>query len=355
MKMKEKVIPVILAGGNGSRLWPISRKNHPKQFFNPDGNGSLLIRTLERAKAVAVNALPLIVISAQNAEETEKHLEAEKGNYELLKEPFPAGTAAAVAYAAVFLQKREESGILVMMPADHCIPDLKQFCNDIRNAVYVSKAKTAITVLGIKPRYPATGFGYAEEEKPEKLNDIVFCRVKRFVEKPRREKARRYIKKGTYLWNSGITVCPLTVVAEALSRNFSDYEKMLRVAEGDWDGLTQIYRETENISFDCSVLEKEKEIYILRAGFPWHDMGTFQSLAAVIPPDSAGNVRKGNTILKDVNSSVIVSDTALTAVIGVRDMVVVNIDGIVLVCPRRKGEEVRDIVAALSDGNEKYK
>jgi mannose-1-phosphate guanylyltransferase len=179
--------------------------------------------------------------------------------------------------------------------------------------------------------------------------------VHRFVEKPHREKARRYLKKGTYHWNSGMSVFPLKAIFDIFDRHLSSFgEKFSDVGVYDREGVYKVYTELENISFDVGILEKEKEIYLVEADFRWDDVGSFNSLGSLITPDEQLNIIKGNPVLKDVRGSVILTDNRLCAVIGMKDVVIVEDNGVLLICPRRRVEEIKEIVASLKDANEQY-
>ena len=354
--MAEKVIPLIIAGGKGSRFWPLSRENYPKQFLSLDGGDSLLKRAFLRGQRVAVNAVPYIIAGEDQRELVYAALAENEGAYQFIGEPCAKNTAAAVYWASSRIRALEGDGIIVLLPSDHQIPDEEAFAKTIVKAVAVSEAKRSITVIGVTPHYPATGYGYAERGRKEYLDhDAAFYRVRRFVEKPHREKARRYLKKGTYDWNSGISVFPLPEIFEIFQRHLPGLgQRFNEISIYDEIMVREVYTEAESISFDNGILEKEKEIYLVEADFHWDDVGSYNSISALMNPDERGNILRGNHVLKDVHGSVILTDNQLTAVCGVRDIVVVEDHGVLLICPRRRVEEVRELVASLQEENQRY-
>ncbi|MGI5873620.1 MAG: mannose-1-phosphate guanylyltransferase [Bacillota bacterium] len=354
--MSEKIIPLIIAGGKGSRFWPLSRENRPKQFLDLDGRGALLSQCLGRAVSCAVGAVPYVIAGADQAEAVVSVLGEEGERYRFIPEPMGRNTAAAVAWGCRVIRHREGEGVAAVMPADHLIADGALFEKTFRRAAAVAQKERALTVIAVPPRYPATGYGYAERDKKEYLAGEPYYRVKRFVEKPHREKARRYLKKGTYDWNSGIVAAPLDVFEAVLRRRLPDGGAPLySVSPETGEGLNEAYAALEPLSFDRAVLEKEKEVFLVEADFGWEDVGSFHRLASLLPTDENGNVRRGNHVLNGVRDSVVITDNRLTAVIGVRDLVVIEDRGVLLICPRRRVEEIGETVAALRDGNEKYR
>lgn len=348
--MAEKVIPLIIAGGKGSRFWPLSREQKPKQFLALDGSVTLLERTFIRAEAIAVNAVPYIIAGADQYEQVMAVLPKTEGVYHFISEPEGKNTAAAVYWASCCIREAEGDGIIVVLPADHFIDDLSAFVSSAASAVKAAEVKNTIVLMGISPKYPATGYGYIERGKKERVSDCRCCKVRRFVEKPHRKKAKRYLKEGTYLWNSGISVFPLSVI-------FSIYQKCLGNMTEAFDRLSidkavtlqDVYHSLEGISFDYGILERYSNLYVVPADFKWDDVGSYSHLGALIPPDKEGNICKGNCALRDTSDAVVLTDNLFTAVIGLKDVVIAENQGVLLVCHRSKTEEIRHLVDSLPD------
>ena len=350
--MAEKVIPLIIAGGKGSRFWPLSREQKPKQFLALDGSVTLLRRTFARAEAIAVNAVPYIVAGADQYEQVRDALDDKEGQCRFIGEPEGRNTAAAVYLASLCIREREGEGIVVVLPADHFIDDTDAFVASIRQAAAIAEMKNTIVLLGITPKYPAEGYGYIERGKTEHFAAYRCCKVRRFVEKPRRKRAKRFLKEGNYMWNSGIFVFPLSAIFQIYRRCLADMTAAFSYCGAeDPDSLREIYPSLESISFDRGILERCGGLYVVSASFGWDDVGSYSHLNALIPPDEKGNVCMGNCELRDTADSVILTDNRLTAVIGLKDVVIAENRGVLLVCHRSRVEEIRQLVDSLEGEN----
>ncbi len=357
--MSKKVVPLILAGGKGSRFWPLSRDKCPKQFLSI-GNGCLLERTYKRVKYLGGGIAPYIVAAAEQKDLVLRHCGEKIEESHVITEPIPKNTAAAIYWSALKIHKELGDVTLAVFPSDHEIDDADKFHDTMSAAAGVCEKTLSPVVIGVKPRYIATGFGYVERGKSFYEDDLRYYKVRRFVEKPHREKARRYLKKGTYYWNSGIFILPLpeffsvydTYLPE-FKEIFTDAAEAIGTAD-EADLLAKAFNQVGNISFDIGILEKTRDIYLVETAFSWDDVGTYNSLGAIIPPDDNGNIKSGNTVLREVKNSVVIGGSNLIAVIGVRDLTVIEDNGVVLVCPRKRVEEIKEIVTSLEGDNKKY-
>ena len=350
--MAEKVIPLIIAGGKGSRFWPLSREQKPKQFLALDGSVTLLEHTFARAEAIAVNAVPYIIAGADQYDRVKDALGEKEGLCHFIGEPEGKNTAAAVYLASLCIREREGDGTVVVLPADHFVDDTDAFVSSAARAAEIARIKNTIVLLGITPKYPAEGYGYIERGKTEHTDDFRYFKVRRFVEKPRRKRAKRYIKEGSFLWNSGIFVFPLSAIFSIYRRCLADMTTAFQYGGAeDPESLREIYPFLENISFDRGILERCGGLYVVPASFGWDDVGSYSHLSALIPPDKKGNVCKGNCELRDTADSVILTDNRLTAVIGLKDVVIVEDCGVLLVCHRSRTEDIRQLVDSLEGEN----
>ncbi|MDO4542583.1 MAG: sugar phosphate nucleotidyltransferase, partial [Bacillota bacterium] len=324
------------------------------------GASCLLERTYRRVKYLGGEEAPYIVAAKDQLPLVLSHCGEEITEDRVIGEPVSRNTAAAIYWSALKIQKKLGDVVLAVFPADHQISDEVKFRETMSAATAVCEKTGTIVVIGVKPRYIATGFGYVERGKSVYEDELHYYKVRRFVEKPHREKARRYLKKGTYYWNSGIFVLPLPEIFDLYNSHLPDFKELFAPAaaaigtEKEDELLAEAFAKVESISFDIGILEKAKEISLVETAFPWDDVGTYNSLGAIIPPDDNGNIKSGNTILREVKNSVILGGDDLVAVIGVRDLAVVQDNGVVLVCPRKRVEEIKEIVALLIGENDKY-
>lgn len=316
----DNVYAVIMAGGSGERFWPWSRKGMPKQFLPIVSKKSMLEETLERLKGIIPEKRIYVVTN-----KIQKHLV--KGCKNIIVESIPRNTAPCIAISAGLIRKKDPTAVMVVLPADHKIKDVSKFQNTLLDAVKIADRSNVLVTLGIKPYTPHTGYGYIE--RGEKIGPG-FYKVSRFTEKPDLDTAKRYVASGRYFWNSGIFIWKVGVILEEIKKY-----------------LPNIYRNKQRISIDYGVMEKTDRAVVLEAGFNWDDVGNWASLDKHRKKNKYGNIIQGNVLVKDVNDSTIITDAALVAAIGVKDLVIVAQDNAVLVCPKNRAEEVKSIIGMI--------
>lgn len=351
-----RLVPVILSGGSGTRLWPVSRTGYPKQLQALHGEKSLLQQTALRLAGIAGVLPPLVLCNDQ-----QRFLVAEQLREEgvelgpIILEPVARSTAPALAVAALSVEKPDET-VLVIMPADHFIADRASFQKAIGKAAALAM-KGKLMTLGIKPTTPHTGFGYIEQGAALAEDADAFA-VTQFKEKPDEATAKAYLNAGTYLWNSGIFVFRadhyLTELARLQPEIVAACKKALAKSKTDLDFLRldhDSFAQSPNISVDYAVMEHAQNVGVLPVAFDWSDIGGWPALWQIGEKDANGNVINGDVVLKDTKNSYIRSDNRLVSVIGLEDIVVVDTADALLVSSKKRVDEVKDIVAQLKTAN----
>jgi mannose-1-phosphate guanylyltransferase/mannose-6-phosphate isomerase len=340
--------PVILAGGTGSRLWPLSRELYPKQVIKLTGDLSLLQTTLQRVHALPDVLPPIIVVGEEHRFLTKSQVE-ELGlfsEYHILLEPLGRNTAPAICGAALFARKRSEvDTVLLVLPADHLITETEEFVNVVARAVKLA-AQGNLTTFGIIPDHPETGYGYIARGDGDK--------VASFVEKPDQETAEQYLAEGTYFWNSGMFAFPVTGLLEEFEHYSPDIVRAMdaAVGHGSFDGVffrfeQQAMAGSPSDSIDYALMEKTDRAAMIPADIGWSDIGSWKALWEVSEKDTHGNVINGDVMLEDVDNSLIRSEDTLVAALGLQNMMVVETADAVLVAPMDRSQDVKKIVKRL--------
>jgi len=346
---------VILSGGSGTRLWPLSRQSRPKQFLALTGQHSLLQQTVERLRGLRDGAPPIMLgnsdqrfMVAEQLHEIGVHPAAQ------LLEPVARSTAPAIAVAALQVQKKDPGGILLVLPSDHVITGEDAFLTDVAAAARVALEGHLVT-FGIKPLGPNTGYGYIERADAL-ASDTRAYRIKRFIEKPDLERARAYAASGSHYWNSGMFVFTARRFVEELQRLQPEVlaaaREALAAATHDLDFIRldkAAFERSPSISIDYAVMEKTSAGAVIEAGFGWSDVGSWSTLWDIGNKDQAGNVVHGDTLVKGARDCFVWADGRLVVTLGVKDLMVVETDDAVLVAERARAEEVKDLVQALGE------
>lgn len=342
------IVPVILCGGAGTRLWPASRQDLPKPFLPLVGGRSTFALTLDRIADGGRFAPALVVASATHRALIEPQL-PEGGT--LLLEPIPRDTAAAIAAATAFVAKRDSDATILILPADHVIRDHAGFAA-AADAAAKAAADGRIVVFGIKPDHPATGYGYIEPG--EALGRGAVRAVAAFVEKPDAERAAEFVAAGR-LWNSGMFMFRADAALDAFRRHAPEVlaaaEAAVAAAAADGASTTldeAAFSAAPRISVDYAVMEKSDRVAVVPADFDWTDLGTWAAVWGAAEKDDRGNAVIGDAVLLDAQNTFVDSETQRIGIIGLDDAVVVAADGAVLVTTRARAGEVKELVAAIA-------
>jgi mannose-1-phosphate guanylyltransferase len=353
-----KVYPVVMAGGSGTRFWPLSRKDRPKQFLALAGDTPLLFATVARLPPLA-RAKDTYVVCGPAHVAAAKRMLKDLPAANFIVEPCARNTAPCVGLAALHVAERDPKGIVAMLPADHHISRPKAFRAAVASAAELA-ATGVIATIGIHPSRPETGYGYlklgprlAVRGKAKRAGPA--HKVERFVEKPDVVTAARYLADGGYLWNSGIFVFRADVILEEIRRAMPVLGEQLDVIQGALGTpryartLRRVFPDCPSISIDYGVMEKSKRIAVVPADFGWSDVGSFAALSDVRATDHLGNVAEGDALVIDGRNNVVVgAGKRPVAVVGVEDVIVVDAGDAVLVCRRDRAQDVRKAVEELA-------
>ncbi len=350
-----RIHAVILAGGRGERFWPLSRRNRPKQLLPLVGEGSLLRESVSRLDGWIPPDATWIVAGTHLMPQIREQL-PHIGADQCIAEPFARNTAAAIGAAAALIESRDPSAILLVLPSDHWIPEADDFRRDVERAAGAAEAVGGLHLFGVPIAYPETGYGYVERGSDVPGHPGVY-RVVRFHEKPDRERAIAYASRPDMLWNSGIFVWRAPVILDAILTHVPSARDALVTLRGSLaqDGgritpavegaLSRFFQESPNESIDYAVLERHGETYVTHANFPWSDLGNWLSWGVIRRPDAFGNRGQGPALMIDAEDCVFYGkDDGLIALLGVRDLIVVRLGDVTLVCSRDRAQEVRRLL-----------
>lgn len=350
---------VILAGGSGSRLWPLSRQHLPKQFLALDGDLSLLQTTINRLSPVIDAKNVLIVTQESHAKGEAYHALLP---YQSLFEPVGRNTAPAIALAAAYLTANGADPIMVVLPSDHIIKDEVRFRAHLNIAIEAAESGKLIT-FGIQPTRPDTGFGYIKTRRSSPLDkgglggigdgDAIY-EVERFTEKPDDATAERFLKEGDYYWNSGMFVWRASVILAEIERHLPAVYQVIQtiVTESHSAGTFQQavekhFSAAPSISIDYGVLEKSDRVSLIPCDIGWNDVGSWQAVHEITSKDQNGNALQGNVIALGCKNSLIRAEKRLVAVIGVKDLCVIETADAVLISKSDQTQRVREVVEIL--------
>lgn len=350
---EQRIIPVILSGGSGTRLWPLSRRLYPKQLLPLAADASMLVETARRVPQAAGFAAPIVISSEEHRFIVAEQLRADGVKpARIVLEPAGRNTAPAVAVAALIAQEHDPDAIILVLPSDHVIADV----TGLHAAIAAGRAAVAagrLVTFGVKPTKPETGYGYIERAEALAAAPGAFA-IKRFVEKPDQATAERYIANPSFAWNSGMFLFTARAYLAELKRNHPDIvagvEAALKAAKTDLDFLRLggDFVALQAAAIDTAVMEKTQAGAVVPVDIGWSDVGSWDALWEIGDKDPAGNVVVGDAVLEDSENSYIRSDERRTiAALGLKDMVVVVADDAVLVAPRARVQDVKGLVERL--------
>ncbi len=343
---------VLMAGGSGTRLWPLSKETSPKQFIPVEDNNSMLVQTIKRLCKVIQPEQCFIITSRLLTDITKRTAGEYIPEANILSEPERKNTAACIAYATLLLQKRYKEGVLCFVPADGYVKDTERYAEALQSAFDTAEQTDGLVVIGVKPTYPADGYGYIHVEPVTGAGEKK-SRVLNFIEKPPLEVAQELVRSDDYLWNCGIVVGTMDAIIRNIKEHIPEhYHKLSKALENEEDEVSdhfeKAYHELQNISFDHGVLEKcTQSLYAVRASFDWDDIGSIDALAKTLEADSDGNRVKGRHIGINTTNSIIYGKDIAICTIDIDNLIVAGTKDEVLVCSRDKSQKIKILVDKL--------
>ena len=338
---------LILAGGSGTRFWPLSRQTRPKQLLTLEGDRSLLQATVDRLAPLVPPSAVWICTTAELRQQVGEQLpEVPEG--QILCEPTGRNTAPAIAWALGLLPPEKRREVVAVLPADHRFDDAADFRATLETAARLVEADDRVVTVGIRPRWAEQGYGYLE--KGEDLGPGAFT-VASFREKPDAETAQAYLASGRHFWNAGIFLFRGDTLLGHLDDCRPQLAHELRKIAAHRELTAQLYPRLESMSIDYAVMEHlgPGRIAGVELASGWNDLGSWEALAEVLPADERGNLKMGDVLAVDATDNLLFADAGSIAVVGVEGLVVVRTGDTVLVLPRQRSQEVREIVAALRE------
>jgi mannose-1-phosphate guanylyltransferase len=349
---------VIMAGGCGERFWPESRLALPKQLLPIVGDKPMLTQTVGRLEGlVPIENIFVITNSVQREAVLEvcPELDPEK----VIGEPLGRDTAAAVGLATMLVQRENTNAAFAMLPADAVIHDASGFRSTLTTAFSAAEASPVLATVGIKARFPATGYGYIQQgEAVDQFSGNTVFRVKRFVEKPKLEVAKDYLKSGDYFWNAGMFIWSVAAITAEMKKNTPSLWASLQAINDGLDKgiainrlLEEHYPKLEKISVDYAIIEKAEHIVMVKSRFDWDDVGEWTALERHYSADDSGNVARGTVYLQDSRRNIVFSreKDRLITLLGVQDLIVVETKDATLVCHKDKAQQIKDLVRTLGE------
>jgi mannose-1-phosphate guanylyltransferase len=350
---------VIMAGGKGSRFWPLSREKRPKHLLSITGEKSIIKYTVERITPLVPEDNIMVVTGASHSDEIKKELPG-LPEENIIVEPMGRNTAPCIGLAALSIRKKDPDAVMVVLPSDHLIGDEKNFISVLSDAADIARNGDYLVTVGIQPTKPETGYGYIERgNTSETIGSSAIYDVKSFREKPDLATAEAFFKNGGFYWNSGMFIWKVSTLLESIEQFLPDlYKDLLTIEKAlgtdrESEIIAEVYGDIDPISIDYGIMEKAKNVLMIPGDFAWSDVGSWDVLWEVLEKDENGNVVKGTVLSIDTADSLVFGSDKLITLVGVKDLIVVETADALLVCDKKASQDVKKLVEKLEKKNMK--
>lgn len=350
-----KTYGVIMAGGGGTRFWPLSRHEEPKQLLNLSGKDLMINETIDRVATLCDKSDIFIVTNVDQVPKMETATTGRIKPDHILSEPSARNTAACIGYAAFEIVKKYGDGVMCIFPSDHFIKNEAAFTSILKEAIAVAEEGSLVT-MGITPTFPCTGYGYIRFDKNE---SSLAKKVVEFKEKPNLATAEEYVASGEYAWNSGMFVWKASVILEQFEQLLPDvYACLTKIADAmgtpaEKAVIDEVYPTIPSISIDYGIMEKSDKVKVISAEMGWNDVGSWDNLGVLYDEDAQGNVFAGDHLAIDTKGCITYSKKRLISTVGVENLIIVETDDSILVCDKNRAQDVKLIVERLqADGRD---
>ena len=360
MRSEPSLYAVVLAGGGGTRLWPLSRQQQPKHLLPVCGDDSMLSQTWERLRPLVPIKRLLVLTVADQVEAAVAELSGIPAE-NIVVEPVGRGTAPCVGLAAFWIQRQDPDAVMIVLPADHAVQDQAGFRDVLLSAIECALQGHLVT-LGIVPTGPETGYGYIHRGQPlSQIDNHPVYRVQRFTEKPDLSTATAFLQTGQYYWNSGIFIWQASVILDEICQQLPGlYARLMQIQPvlgrpEQAETIAQVWPKLQTISVDVGIMEHAQDVVVIPADIGWSDVGCWTSVANLQPHDKRGNVLQGEHLVLDSDNIYVRSGDRLVVAIGLRDLVIIDTKDAVLVCGKDRVQDVKKIVEQLkAQGKETF-
>lgn len=354
----EKKYALILAGGKGSRLWPISTTNKPKQYLNLYSDNIMINETIKRIENLFEYDNIFVITSIEQKELAERYVDYKIPRENIIYEPMSKSTAMCIFYASIKILNQKGNGTMTILSSDHYINQPQKLLKNIEEGINLATIDENLVTIGIKPTYPATGFGYIKYNYEDNLKCNI---VEEFKEKPVYKKAQEYLESGKYYWNSGMFIWKISTILnnfqKFLPQIYRYKDEIINGFQNNTNILKDVYQKVESISIDKGILERASDIKMIKGEFEWLDIGSINDFFKIQEKDQNDNTIKGNSVIEDVEHCNIYNDdnNIMIAIVGTKGLNIVKSNNVLLIAEQEKMTELPNLIKKIQENKEQEK